>query len=154
MTNAQSKRHCEKLPISLGMNVFNMAILSVILVIFIAFTVRFFRNPWSRYVASIPIVDNPKVAYRGDYPSGPQWRPIFISVDKNGTIYIQEKAVAPNAFYGEMQKIVMAERKQHPLTSIIMLNADKRVPMAKIYAVINTSKSFGIDGVGLLTSPP
>jgi biopolymer transport protein ExbD len=104
----------------------------------------------------IPFVDNPRIVNRCNPRfdhCGPDKRCIVVTVDKIGRIFIQRKAVSVRSFYAELRNEVMAQRKDDPVARFICLNADKRVPMSKIYSIVDCYKALEIERIELFTLP-
>jgi biopolymer transport protein ExbD len=154
--NLRAKRPgIEKLPSLFCMDLFSLTMAFLLVMVFMVFIHN--RNATPEFVMrSIPIVDNPKVINQCNYKienCGGDQPCIYVSVDKNQQLFIQERAVSARRFYAELRKEVKAQRSKEPIARFICLNADKRVPMATIFALINIFKSFEIELVILVTSP-
>jgi biopolymer transport protein ExbD len=104
----------------------------------------------------IPFVDNPRVINRCNSRidnCGPDKPCIVVTVDINGKIFIQEKAVSEHTFYTELRNKIVAQRKKDPVAHFICLNADKRVPMTKIFSIVRCFKALEIERIDLFTLP-
>ena len=75
--------------------------------------------------------------------------PIVVTVDEEGTITINEIALARDLLIQELQKQYKANQKQP-----IFLRADRNVPYGNVVTVMSDIKSVGFDKIGMITKPP
>ena len=75
-------------------------------------------------------------------------KPITISIDKKGTIYLDSMAIDTAALKGRLILI----KKSNPKLKVL-LKADKAVPYGLVAHLMATLKEAGIEELGLVTRP-
>ena len=75
-------------------------------------------------------------------------KPIVVTVDKEGTISINNIPLARDLLLQELQKKYKVNQKQP-----IFLRADRNVPYGNVVTVMSDIKSVGFDKIGMITKP-
>lgn len=76
-------------------------------------------------------------------------KPIVVTVDKEGSISINNIPMARDLLLQELQKKFKTNQKQP-----IFLRADKNVPYGHVVTVMSDIKSVGFDKIGMITKQP
>jgi len=127
---------------------------AMVLLLFIIIVPKLWGIPTSSPYGSIPKVRNPRIQ-NVEYNRCIEPLPtLVVSIDKNQRVFIRNKATAPSCVRVDLQNAVSSYRKEYPLHRYISLNADRRVPMGNIYALIKIFRSLEIERVGFIVEPP
>lgn len=81
-------------------------------------------------------------------PLRQQEKPIVITINKKGVIYIDRIKVSPTLLKQKLTTLAK-KKKNNP----IFLNADKRVPYGKVVKVMADIKDSGFEKLGMITQP-
>ena len=81
-------------------------------------------------------------------PITEEHEPMQVSIKKDGTLYVHEKAVK----IGDLADTLKAIRDQKPGTDIL-LRADKAVNYGRVMEVMSALQTAGLVDVGLVTEP-
>jgi len=73
---------------------------------------------------------------------------VTISIDKSGTIYLNDKAIAPAA----LQTTLEQRGKDQPDTEV-QLSADTQVPYGRVIEVMGMAQNAGLKRIGFVADP-
>jgi len=90
----------------------------------------------------LPLTDNPDKKPDED-------NQIIVSVDKDGGIWLGEKAISKDAFVN-----AMTEEYQRSQRKVVVLKGDKRLTFGEIKDVMVMLNKAGFENVGLITERP
>lgn len=76
-------------------------------------------------------------------------KPVVVTVDKEGSISIDNIPLARSLMIQELQQKYAANKNQP-----IFLRADKNVPYGHVVTVMADIKTVGFDKIGMITKPP
>lgn len=77
-------------------------------------------------------------------------KPVQISIDKAGTIYVDDEAVAEDALAARLDKVVVSSPPGDPAQ--IFLRADRAVDYGKVAAVLGELNHAGLNKVSLVAT--
>ncbi len=85
---------------------------------------------------------------RADAENIPSKNHIVVSLDKTGSLHIDNKTVAPEAFDDALSEMFQAAGKPP-----VLLQADEGIPYGQVISLMDRIKSIGITRIGLVVEP-
>lgn len=75
-------------------------------------------------------------------------RDIFITIDKDGVIYLNDKITDIEALSSELKRLILEDKQR-----FVIIRADKDTRHGRVVEVLDVSKMVGVERLGIATSP-